>query len=200
MLAVFQARAKVAARDPALPSHFQHPRILTSSYPHICHSSVPFSAAQVCPEGAHQILLNGDRSAVCASFRTMTVQQEEVRLPIAPSVGSPAPDLVAFLTVFGRLYLLQDAAVLVTSLRTLAVQLASERESATARQQLLLASTPLFAHVKAFNRSVYEDSKAAKAEVAEARSGVDAARLNLQNLKYERNQLSGEIRKCQEFR
>jgi THO complex subunit 5 len=60
-------------------------------------------------------------------------------------------------------------------------------------------SGPLFARLKAVNRTATAAVRASKQRTGEARLAMDQAHLQLQNLLYERRHLEREIEKCNRF-
>ncbi|MBW0545101.1 hypothetical protein O181_084816 [Austropuccinia psidii MF-1] len=73
------------------------------------------------------------------------------------------------------------------------------QEEFTCEDRFLDAATPLFATLKALNRSSSGLVVESKAKTQQARNELDQVHLGLQNLIYERRHLEKEIKKCQEF-
>ncbi|KNZ56976.1 uncharacterized protein VP01_2273g1 [Puccinia sorghi] len=66
-------------------------------------------------------------------------------------------------------------------------------------QDLIVLAAPLFARLKAINRSSSSMLSTFKSQSHKLRNHVDQIHLDLQNLIYERRHLEKEIKKCQEF-
>jgi THO complex subunit 5 len=81
--------------------------------------------------------------------------------------------------------------LLLDGLRTLATQ--------TADGNVQLASSTLFARLKALNRAANAATRAHKTLTATARTEMDQTQLGLQNLLYEKRHLEREIEKCRQF-